>query len=137
MTDQRDWNSFFKSFRRIAVVGISPKPERASYHVAHYLKDKGFEVVGVRPGTSDIDGIPVYPTLDDVPGDIDIVDVFRSSEHVPQIAEKAIAVGAKVLWLQEGVTHTDAEQTATNAGLIAISNSCILKVHKAHVEPSS
>ena len=121
---------FFKTFKKIAVVGLSPKEERASYKVAKYLLDHGFEVVGVRPGGGEILGVPVYESIADLPEDIEVIDVFRASDHVPPIAEATIAKGAKVLWLQEGVTHKESEEKAKQAGLLVFSDVCIKKEHE-------
>ena len=118
------------SYKKIAVVGMSPKPIRPSHGVSQYLITHGFDVVGVNPGTTEILGKPVYPTLSDIPGDLEIVDVFRSSEFVPEIVDQAIAKGAKALWLQEGVSHPEAEEKARQAGLLVVSNRCILKEHR-------
>lgn len=93
------------------------------------MMQNGYEIVGVRPGPKEILGRPCYPSLRDVPGPIEIVDVFRAPEHVPEVVDDAIAVGAKVLWLQEGVMHPEAERKAQEAGLIVISDLCILKEH--------
>lgn len=118
-------------YKKVAVVGISPKPDRPSFRVSKYLKDMGFNVIGVRPNSDSIEGIPVVNSLLDLKGDqIEIVDVFRASENVPFIVDEAIAIEAKVLWLQEGVSHPEAEQKAREAGLFVVSDICILKEHK-------
>lgn len=125
-----DIKSILAETRKIAVVGLSPKPERASYRVALYLRENGFEVIGVRPGTTDIAGIPVVESLKDLEGaGIDCVDVFRASEHVAPIAQEAIDIGAKSLWLQEGVQNERAETLAREAGLKVASDVCIKKEH--------
>lgn len=116
-------------YKKIAVVGLSPDAARPSYGVTRYMIDHGYDVVGVRPGETQILGRPCYASLQDVPGELEIVDVFRSPEHLPKLVEEVIARKAKVLWLQEGVTHPAAEKRATEAGLIVISNRCILKDH--------
>lgn len=116
-------------YQKVAVVGISPDPGRPSHDVASYLIEHGFDVVGVRPGEKQVLGRPCYPSLADVPGPLEIVDVFRAPEHVPAIVEEAIRLKAKVLWLQEGVTHASAGEKAKKAGLVVISNRCMLKEH--------
>jgi len=113
------------SMKRIAVVGISHKEDRASHGIAKFLIDRGFEVYGVNPGLKEVLGRPVYASLAEVPGPIDVVDVFRRSEAVPAIADEAIAVGAKILWLQEGVVHEEAALRARDAGLEVVMDRCI------------
>jgi len=122
-------SEILKKYKKIAIVGISPKPHRASYKVAMYFKDKGYDVVGVRPGCKVIDGIKVYPHLKDIPGDLEIVDVFRSVEHIPSITDLAISCGAKVLWLQLELSHPKSEQRAREAGLEVVSDLCTKVEH--------
>ena len=117
-------------YKKIAVIGLSPNSDRASYGVTRYLIEQGYDVVGVRPGTQEILGVPVYSSLKEIPGEVEIVDVFRDTAAVPAIVEEAIQKKAKVLWLQEGVTHTEAEKRARDAGLSVVSNRCILKEHR-------
>lgn len=117
-------SEILKKYKKVAVVGISPKIHRASYKVAMYLKENGYDVVGVRPGCGQIDGIQVYPTLEDVPGELEIIDVFRALEHIPKVTEEAISCGAKVLWLQLELSHLESEKRARDAGLEVVSNLC-------------
>jgi uncharacterized protein len=119
-------------YRKIAVVGLSPKPDRPSYGVTEYLIRQGYEIVGIRPAQKEILGKPCYSSLREAPGPIEVVDVFRAPEFVPQIVDEAIAAEAKALWLQEGVTHPEAEAKARQAGMIVISDRCILKEHIRH-----
>lgn len=112
------------SGRRIAVVGLSSNPARPSYGVAAYLLRAGFDVIPVNPQEDVILDLPCYPDLDSVPGTIDLVDVFRQSDAVLAIAESAIAVGAKGLWLQLGVFHSTALRLAEDAGLNCVANLC-------------
>ncbi len=111
--------------KRIAVVGISNKEDRASHGIAKFLISHGFEVFGVNPALKEALGRPVFASLAEVPGPIDVVDVFRRSEAVPAIADEAIAVGAKTLWLQEGVVHEEAALRARAAGLEVVMDRCI------------
>lgn len=122
-----------KTSRTIAVVGLSPNPNRPSHRVALYLKSSGYKVIPVRPGCAEILGEKCYASLDEVPGPVDVVDVFRKSEYVPAVAEAAARKGAKALWLQEGVVHNEAAQRAASAGLVVVQDRCILKEHKAHL----
>jgi len=112
----------------IAVVGISNKPERASHEVAAYLQEQGYTIVPVNPGLKEVLGETCYPSLSAYGKPVDIVDVFRSPESVPPIAEEAIATGARALWMQEGVTHPEAAARAEAAGLLVIQDLCIKKV---------
>jgi predicted CoA-binding protein len=111
--------------KRVAVVGISNKEDRASHGIAKFLISHGFEVFGVNPALKEALGRPVFASLAEVPGPIDVVDVFRRSEAVPAIADEAIAVGAKTLWLQEGVVHEEAALRARAAGLEVVMDRCI------------
>ena len=115
--------------RTIAVVGCSPNAGRDSHKVAAYLIDRGYDVVPVRPGVEEILGRKCYPDLRSVPRKIDIVDVFRTPEHVPGVADEAIAVKAECLWLQEGVTHGEAARKASEAGLYVVQGRCIRTLH--------
>jgi hypothetical protein len=116
--------------RTIAVVGISGKRFRPSYGVAEYMKRAGYRIIPVNPMEQQVLGEICYPDLDSVPGPIDIVDIFRRSEHVPQIVEAAIRKGAKAIWMQEGVIHEGAAQRAAAAGLFVVMDRCILKDHR-------
>lgn len=116
-------------YKKIAVVGLSPDPMRPSHSVTNYMIRHGYEIVGVRPGDKEILGRPCYASLKEVPGPLEIVNVFRAPEHVPAIVDEAIALKAKVLWLQEGVVHPQAEEKARKAGLVVVSDRCILKEH--------
>lgn len=122
-----DTKTILKEYRTIAVVGLSPKPDRASHQVASRMQGCGYRIVPVRPGGGEILGEKVYNSLLEIPFPVEIVDVFRQSETVGPIADEAIEIGAKVLWLQEGVTNQEAEDKARAAGLIVLSDICILK----------
>lgn len=116
--------------KTIAVVGLSPNPARPSYGVARYLQKQGYRIVPVNPAETQILGETAYPDLESARaavGAIDIVDVFRRSEHVPEIARAAVRIGARMLWLQEGVTHAAAEAAARRAGLCVVADHCLLK----------
>ncbi len=117
-------------FKSIAVVGMSPKPERPSHYVALYLLDQGFHIIPVNPGQNEIAGLRCYPSLLDIPGKIDVVDVFRRPEHVMPIAETAIEIGAKALWLQDHVVNEEAALLAEDAGLLVVMNDCMMRQHR-------
>lgn len=118
-----------KKAKTIAVVGLSPKKERPSNQVAKYLLEVGYEIFPVNPGQSEILGLTCYPDLFSVPVDIDIVDIFRNPRDVPQVVEAAIAVGAKTVWMQQGIVHEDAARKAREAGLRVIMDRCIKVDH--------
>jgi predicted CoA-binding protein len=123
------------SARTIAVVGLSSKRFRPSYGVAEYLKRAGYRIIPVNPYEESVLGERCYPDLDSIPDPIDIVDIFRRPEHVPEIVEAAIRKGAKAVWMQEGVVHENAARRAAAAGLAVVMDRCILKDHRrlAHV----
>ncbi len=116
--------------KTIAVVGMSPKPERPSHYVAKYLQERGYRIIPVNPGHDELLGERSYRTLKDVPEPVEVVDVFRSPQHVVPIAEDAVAIGAKALWLQDGVINEAAARTAEEAGLLVVMNDCMLRQHR-------
>jgi hypothetical protein len=118
-----------RSSRVIAVVGLSPKPERPSHGVAAYLKQQGYTIIPVNPGHAEILGEKAYASLREVPGPIDIVDIFRDPAAVPGIVDQAIEKKAKVIWMQEGIVHNAAADKARAAGLQVVMNKCMLKEH--------
>ena len=124
-----DINKVF-SMQTIAVVGMSPKPERPSHYVSMYMKEQGYNIIPVNPGHNEIAGIKCYPSLQDIEEPVDVVDVFRRSEYIVPIAESAINIGAKALWLQDGVINYEAAKLAEESGLIVIMDDCILRRHK-------
>lgn len=123
-----------QKYKRIAVVGLSPNEERPSHTVTKYLVRKGYDVVGVNPAHESIMGLPSYLSILDLPGEVEIVDVFRDPRAVPEIVDQAITKKAKVLWLQEGITDREAEEKAEKAGILVISDLCILKEHRKYIQ---
>ena len=115
--------------RTIAVVGLSNKRTRPSYSVSEYMQGHGYRIIPVNPNITEVLGEKAYARLEDVPEPIDIVDVFRRSEFVPDIVESAIRLGAAAVWMQEGVMHEEAAQRARAAGLTVVMDRCILKEH--------
>jgi len=122
--------------RTIAVVGLSGKRFRPSFGVTEYMQRNGYRIIPVNPHESEILGEHCYPDLDSVPGPVDIVDIFRRSEFVPEIVEAAIRKGARAIWMQEGVIHEAAAKRATQAGLVVIMDHCILKDHRRFAHAS-
>ena len=116
--------------RNIAVVGISPKQERPSSYVSLYMKKQGYRIISVNPKEKKIFNEKCYSSLLDIPNKIDIVNVFRRSEYVVSITRDAIAIGAKALWLQDGIINKEASLMAKEAGLLFVMNDCLLRRHK-------
>ncbi len=121
---------FLRSAKVIAVVGLSPKENRPSNGVARYLQQVGYRIVPVNPGQDRILGEPCYPDLAAIPEPVDIVDVFRRAEEVLPIAQQAIAIGAKVLWLQQGIVNEEAARLVEAAGMTCIMDRCIKVEHQ-------
>jgi len=118
--------------RTIAVVGLSSKQWRASYQVARYLQEHGYRIVPVNPGETEVLGERAYPSVLDLPEEfaVDVVDVFRRAEYAPEVARQAVAIGAKVLWLQEDIVSEEAARIASDGGLEVIMGVCIMKVRE-------
>jgi len=120
-----------RRFRRVAVVGLSPRPERDSHRVARYLVSVGYDVVPVNPAVDEVLGRRCWPNLTAAPGPIEVVDVFRRSELVAPVVDEAIAVGAKAVWMQDGVVDEAAAARARAAGLLVVMDRCMLRDHAA------
>ncbi len=118
-----------KSSKTIAVVGASSRRSRASYGVSEYMQRSGYRIIPVNPNETEVLGERAYPDLDALTESIDIVNIFRRSEAVPEIVDAAIRIGAKAVWMQEGVVHEEAAAKAKAAGLKVVMNRCILKEH--------
>lgn len=115
--------------KTVAIVGLSPKPERDSHKVAKYLKEHGYKIVPVNPGQKEILGERCYPDLRAIPFLVDIVDIFRKPEAIPAIVDEAVAIGAKVAWMQLGIAHSQAAHKARAAGLDVVMSKCIKIEH--------
>jgi predicted CoA-binding protein len=115
--------------RRIAVVGASSNPERPSYGIFGQLLRAGYDVIPVNPNETSVHGQAAYASLREVPGPIDIVNVFRRSEHTPAVAGEAVAIAARALWLQSGIRSESAAELATAGGLVVIMDACIGVMH--------
>lgn len=123
-----------RTSRTIAVVGLSSKRWRPSFGVSEYMQRAGYRIIPVNPGETEVLGEKSYGGLEEVPEKVDIVDVFRRSEFVPEIVEQAIRIGARAVWLQEGVVHEEAAAKARAAGLMVVMDRCILKEHRKLVD---
>ncbi len=121
--------SILERYKTLAVVGLSSKATRPSYGVASYMKAHGYRVIPVNPNEQRVLGKKAYATLEEVPEPVEVVVVFRKPECVPAVVESAIRKGAKVIWMQEGVTHEEAARRARQAGLEVVQDRCILKEH--------
>lgn len=129
MDEMKQYCEILKNTKRIAVYGISHDPSRTSREIAEYLVRNGFEVVGVNPAISEAGGIKVYPTLRDIPFEVDVVDVFRRSEFIPELIDDVIAIKPKVLWLQQGIRNDEAVQPVIAAGIKTVQDACIAVMH--------
>ncbi|MGQ9686208.1 MAG: CoA-binding protein [Thiobacillaceae bacterium] len=114
-----------KRVRTIAVVGLSPRPDRPSHAVARAMQGFGYRIVPVRPAVAEVLGERAYARLADIPFPVDLVDVFRAAEHVPALVEETIAIGAPAIWLQDGIVHEAAAERARAAGLKVVMDRCI------------
>jgi hypothetical protein len=119
-----------KSAKTIAVVGLSSHRWRPSYSVSQYMQSAGYRIIPVNPAETELLGEKAYATLDEIPEPVDIVDIFRRAEFVPDIVDAAIRIGAKCVWMQEGVIHEGAAAKARAAGLDVVMDRCILKEHR-------
>ena len=119
-----------KTYKTIAVVGLSANPERPSYGVTEYMKRAGYRIIPVNPNEREVLGEKSYARLEDVPEKIEIVDIFRRPEDVPPVVESAIRTGAKVIWMQLGIENAEAAETARAAGLTVIEDACMFVEHR-------
>jgi len=119
-----------RSAKTIAVVGLSSKRMRPSFGVSEYMQSRGYRIIPVNPREKEVLGEKAYARLEDVSEHVDIVDIFRRSEFVPEIVEAAIRIGASAVWMQEGVVHQEAAERARKAGLAVVMDRCILKEHR-------
>jgi predicted CoA-binding protein len=122
--------SILATARVIAVIGLSDKPARDSHRVAAYLQQHGYRIIPVNPNVSEVLGEKAYPRLTDVPSPVDVVDIFRRPEAVPEIVDDAIRIGAKAVWMQDGIVHNSAAAKARAAGLRVVMNQCMLREHR-------
>ena len=129
MNEPETIDQIFK-MKTVAVVGMSPKPERPSHYVGMYLKEQGYDIIPVNPGHKEIAGMTSYPSLLDIPVKVDVVDVFRRPEHAVPISEAAVEIGSKALWLQDGVINDEAARLAEDASLLVVMNDCMLRRHR-------
>jgi len=114
----------------IASVGLSSNPEKESHWVVTYMKNKGYKIIPVNPTASEIMGEKAYPSLSEIPGKVDVVQIFRKPEDVPPVVDEAIKIGAKVVWMQQGIVNEEAGQKAHDAGLFVVMDTCMRAAHQ-------
>jgi predicted CoA-binding protein len=119
-----------KNNRTIAVVGFSSKTDKPAYSVPAYLQSKGYKIIPVNPNLEQALGEKAYPDLLSIPGPVDIVQIFRRIEDVPPVVEQAIQIGARVVWMQEGIVHEQACDLASQAGLQVVMDTCMRAAHR-------
>lgn len=129
MSKTNQEENILKTSRTVAMVGLSPDKERPSFRVASYLKGQGYKVIPVNPRFAQILGETSYPDLTSIPEKVDVVDVFRRADEIPDIVEQAIRIGAKVVWMQEGIVNELAAARARGAGLMVVMDRCMRKEH--------
>jgi len=131
MSDE-EIRSLLSTAKTIAVVGLSAKAWRPSHGVSEYMQSRGYRIIPVNPNLTEALGEKAYARLEDVPGPVDIVNIFRRPEAVEPIVDAAIKMGARMVWMQEGVIHHGAADKARRAGLAVVMDRCILKEHRRH-----
>lgn len=135
MNDDQMMKDILLSAKTIASVGLSSNMEKESYWIVSYLKDQGYRIIPVNPTAVEILGEKAYPNLESVPVKIDVVQVFRKPEDVPPVVDDAIKVGAKVVWMQEGIVNEEAAQKAREAGLQVVMDACMRVTHRRLIGP--
>ena len=126
--------AILRNYKVVAVVGLSPKPERPSCQVAQYLKEHGYRIVPVNPGQKEILGETCYRSLTDIPFPVEVVDIFRNVEAIPAIVDEAIAVGARAVWMQLGLAEPVSARKAQEAGLEVVMDRCMKVEHAIHAK---
>ncbi|MBW2260295.1 MAG: CoA-binding protein [Deltaproteobacteria bacterium] len=132
-----EMGAILQKYKTVAVVGLSPKPERDSHQVAKYMKENDYRIVPVNPGQKYILGEKCYPNLKAIPFPVDIVNVFRKPDAVPPIVDDAVEIGASVVWMQLGIVHNDAARKAREASLEVVMDRCIKVEHMRMIKGSS
>ena len=135
MNSDNEMKQILLSTKTIASVGLSSNPQKESYGIVSYLKDQGYRIIPVNPTATEILGERAYPDLESIPDRIDVVQVFRKPEDVPPVVDSAIKVGAKVVWMQEGIVNKEAAQKARAAGLQVVMDACMRATHRRLIGP--
>ncbi|MDP2154868.1 MAG: CoA-binding protein [Sulfuricella sp.] len=129
--DDESIRALLKRVKNIAVLGLSPRPDRPSYFVARAMQGFGFNIIPVRPATAEVLGQKAYPSLRDAPVPVDLVDVFRAAEHLDAIVDECIALQLPAIWIQEGIVNEAAAERARAAGMTVVMDRCIYKDYVA------
>jgi predicted CoA-binding protein len=135
--DQQAIDRILRESHVVAVVGLSDDPDRPSFEVAEYLQARGYRIIPVNPNASEILGERTYPDLQKIPDKVDVVGIFRRAEEVPSVVEQAIRIGAKAVWMQEGIVNEEAARQARAAGLLVIMDRCMRKETKRLIDTGS
>jgi uncharacterized protein len=135
MNSDKEMKDILLSAKTIASVGLSSNQEKESYWIVSYLKEQGYHIIPVNPTATEILGEKAYPDLSSIPEKVDVVQVFRKPEDVPPVVEEAIKIGAKVVWMQEGIRHQEAAQKARAAGLQVVMDACMRATHRRLIGP--
>ena len=130
MNDDQMMKDILLSAKTIASVGLSSNQQKESYWIVSYLRDQGYRIIPVNPTADEILGEKAYPDLESVPEKIDVVQVFRKPEDVPPVVDSAIKIGAKAIWMQEGIVNEEAAQKARQAGLQVVMDACMRVTHR-------
>ena len=130
MNSDKEMKEILLSAKTIASFGLSSSQEKESYWIVSYLKEQGYRIIPVNPTATEILGEKVYPDLESIPDKVDVVQVFRKSEDVPSVVDSAIKIGAKVVWMQEGIVNEAAAQKARDAGLQVVMDACMRATHR-------
>ena len=130
MNSEKEMKDILLSAKTVAAVGVSSNPAKESFGIVQYLKDQGYKIIPVNPTATEIMGEKAYPDLSSIPESVDVVQVFRKPEDVPPVVDEAIKIGAKVVWMQEGVVNEEAAQKARDAGLQVVMDACMRSAHR-------
>ena len=135
MNSDKAMKEILLSAKTIASFGLSSNQEKESYGIVSYLKEQGYRIIPVNPTATEILGEKVYPDLESIPDQVDVVQVFRKPEDVPPVVDSAIKIGAKVVWMQDGIRHEGAAQKARDAGLQVVMDACMRATHQRLIGP--
>ena len=135
MNNENEMRDILLSVKTVASFGLSSNQEKESYWIVKYLQEQGYTIVPVNPTAAEILGEKAYPDLESIPGKVDVVQVFRKSEDVPPVVDSAIKIGAKVVWMQEGIVNEEAAQKARDAGLQVVMDACMRAAHRQLIGP--
>jgi predicted CoA-binding protein len=137
MNSDKEMKEILLSAKTIASVGLSSNQEKESYWIVSYLQEQGYRIIPVNPTATEILGEKAYPDLSSIPEKVDVVQVFRKPEDVPAVVDEAIKIGAKVVWMQEGISHQEAAQRARAAGLQVVMDACMRATHRRLIGPKA